>query len=108
MFGTSQEALKFIKDNGIDMVDLKVVGIAGQWLHITVPARQFTQQHFEDGVGYDGSSGAGYGKVESGDVVARPEPESGFAQGRHEGVDARRPAGDREAGGGIHAFPGNR
>jgi glutamine synthetase len=78
MFSNSQEALKFIKDNGIDMVDLKVVGIAGQWLHITIPARQFTQKHFEEGVGYDGSSGAGYGKVESGDVVARPEPESGF------------------------------
>lgn len=78
MFSSPQEAHKFIKDNGIDMVDLKVVGIAGQWLHITVPARQFTQKHFEEGVGYDGSSGAGYGKVESGDVVARPEPESAF------------------------------
>ncbi len=78
MFNTAQEALKYIKDNDIDMVDLKVAGIAGQWLHITVPARQFTQKHFEEGVGYDGSSGAGYGKVESGDVVARPEPESAF------------------------------
>jgi glutamine synthetase len=78
MFSSPQEALKFIKDNDIDMVDLKVVGVAGQWLHITVPARQFTQKHFEEGVGYDGSSGAGYGKVESGDVVARPEPESAF------------------------------
>ncbi len=78
MFSSPQEALKFIKDNAVDMVDLKVVGVAGQWLHITVPARQFTQKHFEEGVGYDGSSGAGYGKVESGDVVARPEPESAF------------------------------
>ncbi|MBU0616222.1 MAG: glutamine synthetase, partial [Planctomycetes bacterium] len=78
MFSSSQEALKFIKDNSIDMVDLKVVGIPGQWLHITVPARQFTQKHFDEGVGYDGSSGAGYGKVESGDVVARPEPEAAF------------------------------
>ena len=78
MFSSAQEALKYIQDNKIDMVDLKVVGIAGQWLHITIPARQFTQKHFEEGVGYDGSSGAGYGKVESGDVVARPESESAF------------------------------
>lgn len=78
MFNTAQEALKFIKDKNIDMVDLKVVAVAGQWLHITIPARQFTQKHFEEGVGYDGSSGAGYGKVESGDVVARPEPGSAF------------------------------
>jgi glutamine synthetase len=78
MFSSCQEAIKFIKDNSIDMVDLKVAGIAGQWLHITVPARQFTQKHFEEGVGYDGSSGAGYGKVESGDVVAQPEPGTAF------------------------------
>jgi len=78
MFNTPAEALKYVKDHDIDMVDLKVAGIAGQWLHITIPARQFTAEHFEEGVGYDGSSGAGYGKVESGDVVARPEPESAF------------------------------
>jgi glutamine synthetase len=78
MFTTADETLKFIKQKNIDMVDLKVVGVAGQWLHITVPARQFTQKHFEEGVGYDGSSGAGFGKVESGDVAARPEPGSAF------------------------------
>lgn len=78
MFETPQEALKFISTKNIDMVDLKVAGVAGQWLHITVPARQFTQKHFEEGVGYDGSSGAGFGRVESGDVAARPEPGSAF------------------------------
>jgi len=78
MFETAQEALKFIRDNKIDMVDLKVVGVRGQWLHLTIPARQFTQRHFEEGVGYDGSSGAGYTSVESGDVVARPEPTTAF------------------------------
>jgi glutamine synthetase len=78
MFTTPAEAFKYIKDHQIDMVDLKIVGIAGQWLHITIPARQLTQKHFEEGVGYDGSSGAGYGKVEAGDVVARPEPGSAF------------------------------
>lgn len=78
MFSTPAEALKYVKDRQIDMVDLKIVGIPGQWLHITIPARQLSQTLFEEGVGYDGSSGAGYGKVESGDVVARPEPQSAF------------------------------
>lgn len=78
MFASADEALKFIAGNEIEMVDLKVVGVAGQWLHITIPARKFTQKYFEEGVGYDGSSGSGFGKVESGDVVARPEPETAF------------------------------
>jgi len=78
MFESATDALKFIKDNKIEMVDLKVVGIAGQWQHITIPARQFTRRHFEEGVGYDGSSGSGFTPVESGDVVARPDPATAF------------------------------
>lgn len=78
MFSTAAEALKYIKDNDIAMVDLKMVGIAGQWLHVTIPARQFTQKHFDEGVGYDGSSGAGFGRVESGDVAALPQPTTAF------------------------------
>ncbi|MFH0982256.1 MAG: type I glutamate--ammonia ligase [Planctomycetota bacterium] len=78
MFDSPAQALKYIADHDIAMVDLKVVGVAGQWLHITIPARNFTQKHFEEGVGYDGSSGAGFGRVECGDVAALPEPEMAF------------------------------
>jgi len=78
VFASAAEALKYIGDNDIAMVDLKIVGIAGQWLHITIPARQFAQKHFEQGVGYDGSSGSGFGSVESGDVAALPRPETAF------------------------------
>lgn len=78
MFESVSDALKYIKNNQIDMVDLKIVGIWGQWLHMTIPARQFTQKHFDEGVGYDGSSGAGFGKVESGDVAAIPLFETAF------------------------------
>ena len=53
MFDSASEALKYIAENDLAMVDLKVTGIAGQWLHITIPAGNFTQKHFEEGVGYD-------------------------------------------------------
>ena len=78
MFDSAAQALKYIAENDIAMVDLKVVGVAGQWMHITIPARNFTQKHFEEGVGYDGSSGSGFSKVESGDVAALPEPTAAF------------------------------
>jgi glutamine synthetase len=78
VFDSAAEALKYIKEQDIAMVDLKIVGIAGQWLHVTVPARQFAQNHFDAGMGYDGSSGAGFGKVESGDVAAIPQPQTAF------------------------------
>ncbi len=78
MFTSPAEALKYISQHDVEMIDLKVVGIAGQWLHITVPVSTFTEAHFAEGVGYDGSSGAGFGRVESGDVVARPVPDTAF------------------------------
>jgi glutamine synthetase len=78
VFSSAAEALKYIKDKDLAIVDLKITGIAGQWLHVSIPARQFAQRHLEEGVGYDGSSGAGFGRVESGDVVARPLPETAF------------------------------
>jgi hypothetical protein len=39
MFASVREALKYISDHDMAMVDLKVAGIAGQWLQITIPAR---------------------------------------------------------------------
>lgn len=84
MFASDKEALKYIADHDIAMVDLKVVGIPGQWLHITIPARSFTQRHFDEGVGYDGSSGSGFSTIESGDVVAKPEASTAFMDPFHE------------------------
>lgn len=78
MFASVTDALAYIKDNNIAMVDLKIVGLGGQWMHVTIPASQFTQKCFEEGVGYDGSSGSGFSKVESGDVNALPQPDTGF------------------------------
>jgi glutamine synthetase len=78
VFGSVAEALRYIKEQQIAMVDLKIVGLNGQWLHLTIPARQFSQQHFEEGVGYDGSSGSGFTSVESGDVNALPRADTAF------------------------------
>ena len=78
MFASAAEALKYVSDNNLVMVDLKVAGVAGRWMHITIPVSNFTTKHFEEGVGYDGSSGAGFSSVESGDVVARPDPTTAF------------------------------
>lgn len=78
MFASVDEALKYLRGHDVAMVDLKVAGVAGQWLHVTVPAGRFSERHFEEGVGYDGSSGSGFTAVENGDVAALPEPGTAF------------------------------
>jgi len=78
VFSSTKEALQHVQNNRIEMIDLKIVGLAGQWLHVTIPASRFTADHFTAGVGYDGSSGSGFSKVESGDVCAMPRAETAF------------------------------
>lgn len=78
MFSSAKEALAYIAEHEVAMVDLKITGLAGQWLHVTIPGSNFKQHHFEEGVGYDGSSGSGFSRVEDGDVAALPEPSTAF------------------------------
>ncbi len=47
---------KVIKDNGVKMVDLKFVDFPGQWQHFTVPVSELSEDIFEVGLGFDGSS----------------------------------------------------
>ncbi|HUU84603.1 MAG TPA: type I glutamate--ammonia ligase [Phycisphaerae bacterium] len=78
MFSTPGEALEYISDHNIDTVDLKVSALAGQWMHLSLPARACTPAVFDQGVGYDGSSGSGLTRVENGDVAAVPDPATAF------------------------------
>jgi len=78
VFESVADAIKYIADQRIAMVDLKIAGVAGQWIHVTLPASGFGEHHFEEGVGFDGSSGAGFGQVVDSDVAAIPQFETAF------------------------------
>lgn len=78
MFSSVRDALEYIRKHDTAQIDLKIVSVSGQWLHVTIPAAQVSQALFEEGVGYDGSSGSGFTTVESGDVNALPRVETAF------------------------------
>lgn len=77
MFRTLDEILSFIEDNGIRMVDFKLTDIDGRWRHILIPARRFTADTLESGIGFDGSN-YGYAPVENSDMVFLPDIASAF------------------------------
>ena len=60
---TVQQIMDMIKENGIKMVDFKMVDINGQYRHVTIPAQNFTPEIMRDGVGFDASN-YGYAVVE--------------------------------------------
>src|SRR4026207_357544 len=74
MFQNSDELLKFIKDEGVEMVDVRFVDLPGIEQHFTVPVSSFDQSVFDDGLGFDGSSIRGFQAINESDMSLFPHP----------------------------------
>ena len=64
-----------IRENGIQMVDFKMVDINGQYRHVTIPAGNFSEETMTSGIGFDASN-YGYAVVEKSDMVFIPDPDT--------------------------------
>ena len=73
MAKTAQDVMQLIREQGIKMVDFKMVDINGQYRHVTIPAQNFTEATMTDGIGFDASN-YGYAVVEKSDMVLFPTP----------------------------------
>ncbi|MBR5870254.1 MAG: type I glutamate--ammonia ligase [Clostridia bacterium] len=70
-----QDILNLIAENGIRMVDFKMVDINGQYRHVTIPAENFSEDTMKSGIGFDASN-YGYAVVEKSDMVFIPDPDT--------------------------------
>src|SRR5437879_12653697 len=75
---TPNEVMKFIKDEGIQVIDLKFVDLPGLWQHFSVSAREFREDAFSEGVGFDGSSISGFQDINERDMLLATDPEATF------------------------------
>jgi len=75
---TVDDLQRFIHEGRVDALDLKFCDLNGRWHHLTLPARTSLGHLFDKGVGFDGSSLAGFSRLESGDLVLLPDPASAF------------------------------
>ena len=73
MTKTAQDIMNLIRENDIQMVDFKMVDINGQYRHVTIPAKNFSEKTMRDGIGFDASN-YGYAVVEKSDMVFIPDP----------------------------------
>ena len=58
------QILEMIQQNNIEMVDFKMVDINGQYRHVTIPARNFSEETMTSGIGFDASN---YGYARGGE-----------------------------------------
>jgi glutamine synthetase len=79
---TPGEILRFIKENGIQIVDLKFNDLPGLWQHFSIPASELTDIDdptrgiWVDGIGFDGSSIRGFQKIQESDMILIPDSET--------------------------------
>jgi glutamine synthetase len=75
---TAGEVVKFVKDKQVKMIDFKFVDLPGIWQHYSIPAHRLTEEIFEEGIGFDGSSIRGFAKIQESDMLVFPDPQTAF------------------------------
>ena len=68
---TPQSVIALARKQGARMVDVKFVDTFGTWQHFSVPMAELTEEVFEDGFGFDGSSIRGWKSIEASDMLAK-------------------------------------
>ena len=71
---TPKEVMDLAKKNKAVMVDLKFMDFPGLWQHFSVPMKELTEDIFEDGLGFDGSSIRGWQAIHMSDMLVIPDP----------------------------------
>jgi len=74
---TPKDVLKFMKDNKVEMVDLKFLDFLGTWQHFTIPPSEVDETLFEEGNGFDGSSIRGWQPINASDMLVMPDATTG-------------------------------
>ncbi len=73
-----KEILKTIKDKDVKFVDLRFTDPRGKLQHVTVDASVVSEDTFEDGAMFDGSSIAGWKAINESDMVLMPDVNSAY------------------------------
>src|SRR5690242_1227798 len=71
-----KDVLDLAKKNKVEIVDLKFIDMPGLWQHFSIPAAELTEELFEDGIGFDGSSIRGFQAIDESDMLLFPDPET--------------------------------
>src|ERR1700758_4753785 len=74
MAGTPSDVLKMMKDSGIEVVDVRFCDLPGLMQHFSIPAHELTEDVFDEGSGFDGSSIRGFQEIQESDMLLVPDP----------------------------------
>src|SRR3954453_5871977 len=73
---TPKEVLAQIRQREVTTVDLRFMDFPGVWQHFAIPADALTEETFEEGISFDGSSVVGWRASNEADLLVVPQPET--------------------------------
>ncbi len=73
MAPSPSDAVALGKDNGAQFVDLRFSDLPGLMQHFTIPFESLTEESFEEGFGFDGSSIRGFQEIQESDMILVPD-----------------------------------
>ena len=73
MAKSPQDVLSQIKDEGIELIDLKFTDIHGKWQHLTLTSDMIEEESFTEGLAFDGSSIRGWKAINASDMSMVPD-----------------------------------
>jgi glutamine synthetase len=76
MAASPRDVLKLGQDNDAMFVDLRFSDLPGLQQHFTMPFDEFTEEGFEEGFGFDGSSIRGFQEIQESDMILVPDAET--------------------------------
>lgn len=74
MSKTPADVIQFVKEEKVEVIDFRFTDLPGLWQHFSIPADEFTEEVFEEGVGFDGSSIRGFQEIHESDMLLIPDP----------------------------------
>ena len=81
---TPKDVLKLSKEKNAKMVDFKFLDFVGIWQHFSVPVGELSEDVFEEGLGFDGSSIRGWQPIHASDMLVMPDPTTAIMDPFHE------------------------
>jgi glutamine synthetase len=71
---TPAEVVRLIKEESIEIIDIRFCDLPGMMQHFSVPAHELTEDVFAEGLGFDGSSIRGFQQIQESDMILLPDP----------------------------------
>jgi glutamine synthetase len=75
---TPADVIKLVADEGVEFIDYRFVDVPGTQHHFSTPVHLLDEDVFEEGLGFDGSSVAGFQTIDQSDMILIPDPDTAF------------------------------